>query len=104
MILIQQVQFLPPRPGRELRLRLFRHSRVILRVPPGQVYYPVESPRGEFGCYLVSDGGTRPWRTHFRAPSFVSLQVTAMMSVNRYVGDMIVVVGSLDGVMGEADR
>ena len=86
---------------------LIHHFKLVtegFRAPPGQLYHPIESPRGEFGCYLVSDGGTKPWRIHFRAPSFVSLQSTAMMSVNRYVGDMIVVVGSLDGVMGEADR
>jgi NADH-quinone oxidoreductase subunit D len=99
---------LPPRAELHTSMEsLIHHFKLVtegFRVPPGQVYFPVESPRGEFGCYLVSDGGTRPWRAHFRAPSFVSLQVTAMMSVNRYVGDMIVVVGSLDGVMGEADR
>jgi NADH:ubiquinone oxidoreductase subunit D len=53
---------------------------------------------------VISDGGPNPYRFRMRDPSFVSLQSTAMMSVNRYVGDMIVVVGSLDGVMGEADR
>jgi len=73
-------------------------------VEPGQVYSAVESPRGEFGCFLVADGSPKPWRIHFRAPSFVSLQSTAMMAVNRYIADLIVVVGSLDGVMGEADR
>ncbi|HYX85194.1 MAG TPA: hypothetical protein VE777_09520, partial [Gaiellales bacterium] len=99
---------LPPRHELHTSMEsLIHHFKLVtegFRVPPGQVYYPVESARGEFGCYLVSDGGTKPWRVHFRAPSFVSLQVTAMMSANRYVGDMIVVVGSLDGVMGEADR
>jgi NADH-quinone oxidoreductase subunit D len=99
---------LPPRSELSTSMEsLIHHFKLVtegFRVPPGQVYYPVESPRGEFGCYLVSDGGPKPWRAHFRAPSFVSLQVTAMMSVNRYIGDMIVVVGSLDGVMGEADR
>jgi NADH-quinone oxidoreductase subunit D len=99
---------LPPRHELHTSMEsLIHHFKLVtegFRVPPGQVYHPVESPRGEFGCYLVSDGGPKPWRAHFRAPSFVSLQSTAMMSVNRYVGDMIVVVGSLDGVMGEADR
>ena len=99
---------LPPRHELHTSMEsLIHHFKLVtegFRVPPGQVYHPIESPRGEFGCYLVSDGGPKPWRAHFRAPSFVSLQSTAMMSVNRYVGDMIVVVGSLDGVMGEADR
>src|SRR5207248_964940 len=99
---------LPPRAELHTSMEsLIHHFKLVtegFRVQPGQVYYPVESPRGEFGCYLVSDGGAKPWRAHFRAPSFVALQSTAMMSVNRYVGDMIVVVGSLDGVMGGADR
>jgi len=99
---------LPPRHELHTSMEsLIHHFKLVtegFRAPPGQLYHPIESPRGEFGCYLVSDGGTKPWRIHFRAPSFVSLQSTAMMSVNRYVGDMIVVVGSLDGVMGEADR
>jgi NADH-quinone oxidoreductase subunit D len=86
---------------------LIHHFKLVtegFRVEPGEVYNVVESPRGEFGCYLVADGSPKPWRVHFRAPSFVSLQVTAMMSQHRYVADMIAVVGSLDGVMGEADR
>ena len=56
---------------------LIHHFKLVtegFRVAPGQVYSAVESPRGEFGCYLVSDGGPKPWRIHFRAPSFVSLQ------------------------------
>jgi NADH-quinone oxidoreductase subunit D len=99
---------LPPRHELHTSMEsLIHHFKLVtegFRVKPAQIYYPVESPRGEFGCYLVSDGGTKPWRTHFRAPSFVSLQSTAMMAVNRYVADLIVVVASLDGVMGEADR
>jgi len=99
---------LPPRAELHTSMEsLIHHFKLVtegFRVPAGQVYTAVESPRGEFGCYLVSDGSPKPWRVHFRAPSFVSLQVTGMMSVNRYVADMIAVVGSLDGVMGEVDR
>jgi NADH-quinone oxidoreductase subunit D len=99
---------LPPRHELHTSMEsLIHHFKLVtegFRVPAGEVYYPIESPRGEFGCYLVSDGGTKPRRVHFRAPSFVSLQSTAMMAVNRYIADLIVVVGSLDGVMGEADR
>jgi NADH-quinone oxidoreductase subunit D len=99
---------LPPRHELHTSMEsLIHHFKLVtegFRVRPAQIYYPVESPRGEFGCYLVSDGGPKPWRVHFRAPSFVSLQSTAMMAVNRYIADLIVVVGSLDGVMGEADR
>jgi NADH-quinone oxidoreductase subunit D len=99
---------LPPRHELHTSMEsLIHHFKLVtegFRVAPGQVYCAVESPRGEFGCYLVSDGSPRPWRVHFRAPSFVALQSTAMMAVNRYIADLIVVVGSLDGVMGEADR
>ena len=69
---------LPPRHELHTSMEsLIHHFKLVtegFRVPPGQVYHPVESPRGEFGCYLVSDGGPKPWRAHFRAPSFVSLQ------------------------------
>ncbi len=99
---------LPPRHELHTSMEsLIHHFKLVtegFRVPPDQIYHAVESPRGEFGCYLASDGGPKPWRIHFRAPSFVSLQSTAMMAVNRYIADLIVVVGSLDGVMGEADR
>ncbi|HUZ83572.1 MAG TPA: NADH dehydrogenase (quinone) subunit D [Gaiellales bacterium] len=99
---------LPPRHELHTSMEsLIHHFKLVtegFRVAPGQVYHAVESPRGEFGCYLVSDGGPKPWRVHFRAPSFVSLQSTAMMSHRRYIADMIAVVGSLDGVMGECDR
>jgi NADH-quinone oxidoreductase subunit D len=99
---------LPPRAELHTSMESLIHQFKLVtegfRVPPGQGDFAVESPRGEFGCYLVADGSPKPWRVHFRAPSFVSLQVTAMMSVNRYIADMIAVVGSLDGVMGECDR
>jgi len=99
---------LPPRHELQTSMEsLIHHFKLVtegFRVKANQIYYTVESPRGEFGCFLVSDGGPKPWRIHFRAPSFVSLQSTAMMAVNRYIADLIVVVGSLDGVMGEADR
>ena len=99
---------LPPRHELQTSMEsLIHHFKLVtegFRVPPNQIYHAVESPRGEFGCYLASDGSPKPWRIHFRAPSFVSLQSTAMMAVNRYIADLIVVVGSLDGVMGEVDR
>ncbi|MDX6414117.1 MAG: NADH-quinone oxidoreductase subunit, partial [Gaiellaceae bacterium] len=63
-----------------------------------------ESPRGELGCYVVSDGGPKPWRVKFRAPSFVALQATATVMTGALIADMIAAVGSLDTVMGEVDR
>jgi NADH-quinone oxidoreductase subunit D len=99
---------LPPRNELHTSMEsLIHHFKLVtegFRPPAGELYYAIESPRGEFGAYLVSDGSPKPWRIHFRAPSFVSLQVTAMMAHRRYIADLIAVVGSLDGVMGEADR
>jgi NADH-quinone oxidoreductase subunit D len=73
-------------------------------VPEGEIYVAVESPRGEAGCYLVSDGGPKPWRIHFRAPSFAALEATATCLHRALVADLIAVVGSLDAVMGDTDR
>jgi NADH-quinone oxidoreductase subunit D len=86
---------------------LIHHFKLVtegFRVPAGQVYSAVESPRGELGVHLVSDGGTRPYRAHFRDPSFVNLQAMAAMSEGGQVADVIVAVASLDPVMGGVDR
>lgn len=72
--------------------------------PRGEVYVSIESPRGVLGCYLVSDGGPKPWRVHFRAPSFVNLQGLAHMAKGRLVADLIALTASLDPVLGEVDR
>ncbi len=73
-------------------------------VPAGQVYAAVESPRGELGVHLVSDGGTRPYRAHFRDPSFNNLQSTAAMCDGSMVSDVVAAVASIDPVMGGVDR
>jgi NADH-quinone oxidoreductase subunit D len=86
---------------------LIHHFKLVtegFRVPPGQVYQAVESPRGELGVHLVSDGGTRPYRAHFRDPSFVNLQAVAAMCEGGQVADVIAAVASLDPVMGGVDR
>ena len=70
----------------------------------GQVYVPIESPRGELGYHVVSDGSTRPWRVHVRDPSFVNLQATAAMSEGGMIADVIAAVASIDPVMGGVDR
>jgi NADH-quinone oxidoreductase subunit D len=99
---------LPPRHELHTSMEsLIHHFKIVTegyRVPEGEVYQVVESPRGEMGCYLVSDGGTKPWRVKFRAPSFAALQATATCMTDAAVADMIAIVGSLDGVMGEVDR
>jgi NADH-quinone oxidoreductase subunit D len=68
------------------------------------VYQPIEAPKGELGAYLVTDGSNKPYRVHFRAPSFVNLQALPKMVEGRLVADVIAVVGSLDIVLGEIDR
>jgi len=99
---------LPPREELHTSMEsLIHHFKIVTegyRVPEGEVYVAVESPRGELGCYVVSEGGPRPWRVKFRAPSFVALEATATCMVDAYVADLIAIVGSLDTVMGEVDR
>ncbi|HEY2353428.1 MAG TPA: NADH dehydrogenase (quinone) subunit D [Gaiellaceae bacterium] len=99
---------LPPREELHTSMEsLIHHFKIVtegFRVPAGEIYTAIESPRGESGCYLVSDGGPKPWRVHFRAPSFVALEATATCLYDTYVADLIAVVGSLDAVMGDTDR
>ncbi|RKS69208.1 NADH-quinone oxidoreductase subunit D [Motilibacter peucedani] len=86
---------------------LIHHFKLVtegFRVPPGQVYTAVESPRGELGCHLVSDGGTRPYRVHYRDPSFSNLQAAPAMTEGSQVADVIAAVASIDPVMGGVDR
>ena len=86
---------------------LIHHFKLVtegFRVPAGQAYVAVESPRGELGCHVVSDGGTRPFRAHFRDPSFCNLQAMPIMCEGAMVADVIVAVASLDPVMGGVDR
>jgi NADH-quinone oxidoreductase subunit D len=99
---------LPPRHELHTSMEsLIHHFKIVTegyRVPAGEVYVAIESPRGESGCYVVSDGGPRPWRVKFRAPSFVALEATATCMADSYVADLIAIVGSLDSVMGDTDR
>jgi NADH-quinone oxidoreductase subunit D len=99
---------LPPREELHTSMEsLIHHFKIVTegyRVPEGEVYVAVESSRGELGCYVVSDGGPKPWRVKFRAPSFVALQATATCMRDALIADMIAIVGSLDTVMGEVDR
>ncbi|MGP4109825.1 NADH-quinone oxidoreductase subunit D [Streptomyces sp. 4N509B] len=86
---------------------LIHHFKLVtegFRVPAGQVYTAVESPKGELGVHVVSDGGTRPYRVHFRDPSFTNLQTMAAMCEGGMVADVIVAVASIDPVMGGVDR
>lgn len=86
---------------------LIHHFKLVtegFRVPAGQVWQTVEHPRGELGVHLVSDGGTRPYRAHFRDPSFNNLQATSIMCEGGQVADVVVAVASIDPVMGGVDR
>lgn len=86
---------------------LIHHFKLVtegFRVPAGQAYVPIESPRGELGAHVVSDGGIRPYRAHFRDPSFTNLQATSVMSEGGMVADVIVAIASIDPVMGGVDR
>lgn len=73
-------------------------------VPKGAVYIPVESPRGELGVYLESNGGPKPHRVHYRAPTFVHLQALPLLSKGHLVADLVAIIGSIDIVLGDADR
>ena len=86
---------------------LIHHFKLVtegIRVPAGQVYIAVESPRGELGVHMVSDGSTRPYRVHYRDPSFTNLQAVAAMCEGGMVADVISAVASIDPVMGGVDR
>jgi NADH-quinone oxidoreductase subunit D len=86
---------------------LIHHFKLVtegFRVPAGQVYTAIESPRGELGVHAVSDGGTRPYRLHVREPSFVNLQATSAMCEGSLIADAIAAVASIDPVMGGVDR
>jgi NADH-quinone oxidoreductase subunit D len=86
---------------------LIHHFKLVtegFRVPAGQAYVPVESPRGELGAHVVSDGGTRPHRVHVRDPSFVNLQSAPILTEGGMISDVVASVASIDPVMGGVDR
>ncbi|MBE3039965.1 MAG: NADH-quinone oxidoreductase subunit D, partial [Chloroflexi bacterium] len=73
-------------------------------VPKGHVYQTIESPRGELGCYMESDGGPKPYRVHMRTPSFANLQIMPLLTRGHYVADVVGIIGSVDIVLGDTDR
>jgi NADH-quinone oxidoreductase subunit D len=86
---------------------LIYHFKIITEgfaVPEGEVYHAVESPRGEMGYYIVSDGTAKPYRVHMRAPSFANLQVLQKMCEGRLIADVVAAIGSIDIVLGDIDR
>jgi NADH-quinone oxidoreductase subunit D len=86
---------------------LIYHFKIVtegFRVPPGEVYQAVESPRGELAYYVVSDGGNRPWRVYMRTPSFGNLQALPAMVEGGLIADVVAALGSMDFVLGDVDR
>ena len=99
---------LPPRDELPTSMEaLIHHFKLVtegFRVPPGEVYNPVESPRGELGCFVLADGSAKPARVHFRDPSFVNLQSLREMCVGGYIADLIQNLAMLDPILGGIDR
>ena len=86
---------------------LIHHFKIFtegFKVPEGEAYAAVESPRGELGCYIVSDGSSKPYRMHIRGPSFVNLQTLPHMMRGGLIADAVAVISSVDPIMGEVDR
>ena len=102
-------KFVPP-PRAELGVSmeaLIHHFKLWTEgfsLPAGAVYLPTESPRGELGVYLESDGSSKPHRVHYRAPSFTSIQALPLLAKGRLVADLVAIIGSIDIVLGDADR
>ena len=106
---VQDKKVTPPPRSRidESMEALIHHFKLFtsgFRVEPGDAYIPVESPRGELGCYVVSDGTSRPYRIHMRTPSFNNLQALAPMMHNQLIADAIAIISTVDPTLGDADR
>jgi NADH-quinone oxidoreductase subunit D len=106
---VQDKKVTPPPRARidESMEALIHHFKIFtegFKVPEGEVYTAIESPRGEIGCYMVSDGSAKPFRMHIRGPSFVNMQALPVMLRGGLVADAIATTSSVDPVMGESDR
>jgi NADH-quinone oxidoreductase subunit D len=106
---IQEKKVTPPPRGRidESMEALIHHFKIFtegFKVPEGEAYVAVESPRGELGCYIVSDGSSHPYRMHIRGPSFVNLQTLPHMMHGGLIADAVAIISSVDPIMGEVDR
>jgi len=106
---IQDKKITPPPRARidESMEALIHHFKIFtegFKVPEGEAYVAIESPRGEIGCYIASDGSAKPYRMHIRAPSFVNIQCLPHMMRNGLVADAVAIISSVDPVLGEVDR
>jgi NADH-quinone oxidoreductase subunit D len=99
---------LPPRHELATSMEaLIHHFKLVtegFRVPPGEAYYPIESPRGELACFVLADGSSKPARVHMRDPSFVNLQALKPMVEDEYIADLIATLAMLDPILGGIDR
>ena len=106
---IQDKKVTPPPRARidESMEALIHHFKIFtegFKVPEGEAYCAIESPRGELGCYIVSDGTAKPYRMHIRGPSFVNLQTLPHMMRGGLIADAVAAISSVDPIMGEVDR
>jgi NADH-quinone oxidoreductase subunit D len=106
---IQDKKVTPPPRGRidESMEALIHHFKIFtegFKVPEGEAYVAIESPRGEIACYIASDGSATPYRMHVRAPSFINIQTMPHMMRGGLVADAVAVISSVDPVLGEVDR
>jgi NADH-quinone oxidoreductase subunit D len=106
---VQDKKVTPPPRARidESMEALIHHFKIFtegFKVPEGEVYIAIESPRGELGCYMVSDGSSRPYRMHIRGPSFINLQALPHMMQGGLIADAVAVISTVDPIMGEVDR
>jgi NADH-quinone oxidoreductase subunit D len=106
---VQDKKVTPPPRGRidssmEALIHHFKLFTEGFKVPEGETYAAIESPRGELGCYMVSDGSSKPYRMHIRGPSFVNLQSLPVLLRGGLIADAIAVISSVDPVMGDVDR
>jgi NADH-quinone oxidoreductase subunit D len=106
---IQDKKVTPPPRARidESMEALIHHFKIFtegFKVPEGETYVAVESPRGELGCYMVADGSSKPFRMHIRGPSFVNLQTLPHLMKDSMIADAVAIISSVDPIMGEVDR
>ncbi|OWY60517.1 NADH-quinone oxidoreductase subunit D, partial [cyanobacterium TDX16] len=106
---VQDKKVTPPPRARidESMEALIHHFKIFtegFKVPVGEAYAAVESPRGELGCFLVSDGSAKPYRLRIRPPSFVNLQTLPHMMRGGLIADAVAIISSVDPIMGEVDR
>jgi len=98
----------PPKPEAKKNMEQLIHHFLLysegFKAPEGEVYHAIEAPKGELGVFLVSDGSNKPYRMHWRGPSFVNLQSLPHMAKGRFIADLVAIIGSIDIVLGEVDR